>query len=78
MTGKKKDDFEWLKERINYLTDNEAFRQVNSMGYSPITTFRPVCLDSAEGAGDVCKQCERWKGEWEVNEMFGNREILKR
>ncbi len=41
MGGKTKDDFDWLKERIGYHTDNEAFRQVNSMGYSPITTFRP-------------------------------------
>lgn len=38
--GKKKDDYTWLSERINYLTNNDIFRQINSRKNEYIPTFR--------------------------------------
>lgn len=38
--GKKKDDFTWLSERINYLTKNETFELINSGGKDYFPTFR--------------------------------------
>ena len=41
MARKKMDNFEWLKKRLGYLTDNGVFEIINSLGTDPIPTFRP-------------------------------------
>lgn len=40
LLGKKKDDFTWLSERIDILTKNKTFNQINSGNVSYIPTFR--------------------------------------
>ena len=41
MARKRMDDFDWLKRRLGYLTDNDAFKVINSLDHDPIPTFRP-------------------------------------
>ena len=38
--GKKKDDFTWLSERLDYLTKNDTFKSINSGNGKYISTFR--------------------------------------
>ena len=40
LLGKKKDDFTWLSERLNILTENDTFDLINSGDKSLISTFK--------------------------------------
>lgn len=39
--SRRKDNFDWLKERLGYMTRNEIFTKVNENIDSPVETFRP-------------------------------------